>query len=84
MLEINPNFRRGFTFAGWIPQVLPNRNWMYSLPSLGEPNSPESHEYFMFQAFLAGMEHKSVSNPNPSVGCVIVKNNTIISANCCP
>jgi diaminohydroxyphosphoribosylaminopyrimidine deaminase/5-amino-6-(5-phosphoribosylamino)uracil reductase len=55
---------------------------MYSLPSLGEPNSPESHEYFMYQAFLAGMEHKSVSNPNPSVGCVIVKNNTIISKGC--
>lgn len=70
--------KRGFSFGGWLPHIAPidPNEFQAPFPSEG------SDEYYMFQAFLAGMENGAMANPNPSVGCVIVKNGRILARGC--
>ena len=82
MSEINPNLQAGFSFGGWLPQILPELRSRYPAPSLGLLNTRQTHEYFQFQAFLAGMRNGSIANPNPSVGCVIVKGLDVLASGC--
>lgn len=79
MAESNYNLQRGFTFGGWLPKIIPELKSQFKPPS---EDNPYSDEFFQFQAFLAGMENASIANPNPSVGCVIVKNKQIIARGC--
>ena len=80
MSEINLNLQPGFTFGGWLPHIISGEEPSFSL----EDNSQLSKfkEFFQIKAFLAAMKYASLANPNPSVGCVIVKNNQIISSGC--
>ena len=82
MIEINPNLQQGFSFGGWLPKIIPELQANFKPPYEDNSNSPQSDEFFQFQAFLAGMENASIANPNPSVGCIIVKNNRIIASGC--
>jgi diaminohydroxyphosphoribosylaminopyrimidine deaminase / 5-amino-6-(5-phosphoribosylamino)uracil reductase len=76
--------KKGFTFGGWLPSIIPS---LENEPShfqieLSNQSCIYSDEYWLFQAFLESMKNASISNPNPSIGCVIVKNNKIISNGC--
>lgn len=76
--------KKGFTFGGWLPSIIPdlqNSSTYFQLNYLN-PNGTYTDEYWLFQAFLESMKNASISNPNPSVGCVIIKNNNIISNGC--
>nr|BFD31341.1 bifunctional diaminohydroxyphosphoribosylaminopyrimidine deaminase/5-amino-6-(5-phosphoribosylamino)uracil reductase RibD [Pigmentibacter ruber] len=71
--------KAGFSFGGWIEEIVN--------PDKGNDLIPEgittfSDEYYLFKAFLSGMKNSCIANPNPSVGCIIVKNNKIISYGC--
>jgi diaminohydroxyphosphoribosylaminopyrimidine deaminase/5-amino-6-(5-phosphoribosylamino)uracil reductase len=79
MSEINLNLQRGFVFGGWLPEIVSE---IHNIRNFINDNVGYEKEYFQFQAFLSGMENAAISNPNPSVGCVIVKNNQIISTGC--
>lgn len=72
---------KGFTFGGWLPSILsaPHPE-IATAAQLGQYD--EHDQKFMFQAFLAGMKNASIANPNPSVGCVIVKDNKILAEGC--
>lgn len=72
--------KKGFTFGGWLPSIIPNLEDISNYSQL-EPCA-YSDEYWLFQAFLESMKNASIANPNPSVGCVVVKNNKIISSGC--
>jgi len=65
----------GFTFAGWLEKLFDNNDQKVAF-------SDSMDTYFMFQALLASMENGFISSPNPSVGCVVVKDNKIISRGC--
>ena len=72
--------KKGFTFGGWLPAIVPDQeldNHEFINHSLAK-----SEEEFLFNAFLESMKNTSIANPNPSVGCVIVKNNKVISSGC--
>lgn len=45
-------------------------------------NSQENHTYFMKLALRQAIKNLGNTKDNPSVGCVITKNNTVISAGC--
>lgn len=72
--------KSGFTYGGWLEQILApeNKEQSFIISNLQK----NSDNYFLFHAFLESMKQASYANPNPSVGCLIVKNNTIISKGC--
>ncbi len=76
--------KKGFTFGGWLPSIIPDleNNSVHYLVDHSLQKGIHNDEYWLFQAILEGMKNASISNPNPSVGCVIVKNNKIISRGC--
>ncbi|KAB8037627.1 bifunctional diaminohydroxyphosphoribosylaminopyrimidine deaminase/5-amino-6-(5-phosphoribosylamino)uracil reductase RibD [Silvanigrella paludirubra] len=78
-LKMSFSLKKGFTFGGWLPHLFPNMENIY--PPLDTTIS-HSDEYWLFRTFLESMKNASISNPNPSVGCLIVKNNNIISSGC--
>lgn len=69
--------KRGFSFGGWVPHIAPICSEEFQ-----DPFPKGSDDDHLFQAFLAGMAEGSIANPNPSVGCVIVKNRHIIGRGC--
>lgn len=71
--------KKGFAFGGWLPSLIPS---MAKTPFPSNDLSLHSDEYWLFQTYLESMENASIANPNPSVGCLIVKNNNIISSGC--
>ncbi|WGL60716.1 bifunctional diaminohydroxyphosphoribosylaminopyrimidine deaminase/5-amino-6-(5-phosphoribosylamino)uracil reductase RibD [Pigmentibacter sp. JX0631] len=71
--------KAGFSFGGWVEQII-NQNKAHE--QLPDGILPFSDEYFLFKAFLSSMENACIANPNPSVGCLIVNNNQIISYGC--
>ncbi len=76
--------KKGFTFGGWLASIIPdleNNSAHYPVDHALQ-NDIHNDEYWLFQALLIGMKNASISNPNPSVGCVIVKNNKLISSGC--
>lgn len=75
-VRLNP----GFGFGGWIPSMVSDSK--FSSASLLSGSEQEKDSYFMFQAFLAGMSKGGASSPNPSVGCVIVKDHVILASGC--
>ena len=80
MPEINDKLQKGFLFGGWLPKIIPDCQSQFQLPY--ENKASYSSDYYQFQAFLAGMDKNSVASPNPSVGCVIVKDNKILAKGC--
>lgn len=72
--------KSGFTFGGWLGSIINTQND----DTLKSDNhlKKNSDEFFLFHAFIESMKNASIANPNPSVGCVVVKNNTIISKGC--
>ncbi len=72
--------KSGFTFGGWLEHIISaeNKNCLSNYNHF----KINSTEFFLFQAFIASMQNASIANPNPSVGCVVVKNNNIISTGC--
>lgn len=82
MNNINPNLKRGFSFGGWLPAIIAELKADFPEPYENNRHLPLSEDFFHFQAFLAGMGKGALANPNPSVGCVIVQNNRIISTGC--
>jgi len=72
--------KKGFTFGGWLPAIVPD--YTQDNPELMNHSLAKREEEFLFNAFLESMRHASIANPNPSVGCVIVKNNIVISRGC--
>jgi diaminohydroxyphosphoribosylaminopyrimidine deaminase/5-amino-6-(5-phosphoribosylamino)uracil reductase len=52
----------GFAFGGWID------------PEAGKNETPGSDRYWMKEALRESFRSVGISNPNPAVGCVIVKN----------
>ncbi|APJ04479.1 bifunctional diaminohydroxyphosphoribosylaminopyrimidine deaminase/5-amino-6-(5-phosphoribosylamino)uracil reductase RibD [Silvanigrella aquatica] len=76
--------KKGFTFGGWLPALIPQYpSYSTMRNDTSHPiENVESDEYGLFQAYLAGIKNASIANPNPSVGCVVIKNNKIISIGC--
>lgn len=72
---------KGFTFGGWLPEIL-SQTESDDLNQISSVGIEDHDRKFMFQAFLAGMKNAAISSPNPSVGCVIVKNNKILATGC--
>jgi len=68
----------GFSLGGWIPAAVPDMPHPPASPRLED----DADKYFMFQAILTSMQNGHISSPNPAVGCVITKNNTIIARGC--
>lgn len=71
---------QGFGFGGWLPLAVSDPQFQRQNPGFDFEHEKDNH--FMFQAFLAGMSKAGISSPNPSVGCVIVKNNVILASGC--
>jgi pyrimidine deaminase RibD-like protein len=64
--------KSGFAFGGRIDRALNEKV---------EPSFPfGTDEYWMEQALLISMNSCGLSPPNPSVGCVLVKNQTAIAS----
>lgn len=66
----------GFTLGGVLNKAVKN-NYISNLGSNSENLSED--EYYMKEAIIEAMSSIGVSNPNPSVGCIIVKNKKIIA-----
>ncbi|MBX9702834.1 MAG: bifunctional diaminohydroxyphosphoribosylaminopyrimidine deaminase/5-amino-6-(5-phosphoribosylamino)uracil reductase RibD [Silvanigrellaceae bacterium] len=69
----------GFGFGGYFPKTLPDCPEIQKKIILPPENTPA---WWMFQALLVSMENLSTAAPNPSVGCVIVKNGRQIAHGC--
>lgn len=63
-----------FSLAGYIPRttVMSGAKAITSIPS-------QEDSYWMAQALIVGMDSIGLAEPNPSVGCVIVRNGAVIA-----
>ena len=59
--------KQDFALGGYLPRTLPNFNSPNPFPKGND-------EYWMFEALLEAMSAVGISLPNPTVGCVFVKN----------
>ncbi len=71
------SLKPGFSFGGHLQRLYPEENLSRETVFL-----ENSDEYWMTQALSKSMENGCAANPNPSVGCVVVSNNNIISSGC--
>ncbi|WP_186647424.1 bifunctional diaminohydroxyphosphoribosylaminopyrimidine deaminase/5-amino-6-(5-phosphoribosylamino)uracil reductase RibD [Fluviispira vulneris] len=71
------SLKPGFSFGGVLQKLYPEENLTRQ-----EIILENSDEYWMAQALSKSMENGCAANPNPSVGCVVVLNNKIISSGC--
>ncbi|WP_161597680.1 bifunctional diaminohydroxyphosphoribosylaminopyrimidine deaminase/5-amino-6-(5-phosphoribosylamino)uracil reductase RibD [Fluviispira multicolorata] len=69
--------RSGFSFGGALSMLFPADKIKNEQSFL-----ENTDEYWMSKALVKSMENASIANPNPSVGCLIVKNNELISSGC--
>lgn len=69
----SPLLKPGFTAGGWLPDVLPK-----NVIQLSHENFSED-EKWMKRALCYAMQSVGITNPNPAVGCVIVKDGKLIS-----
>ena len=60
-----------FSIGGYIDAILNE--------SFDNPYAYHSDEYWMFQALIESMQEVGKSSPNPTVGCVYVKNNHLVT-----
>lgn len=67
----------GYGFGGVINYTLPNNTNIQNDIPLTKDN-PNDH-YWMRQALITSMSKVGISPPNPTVGCVLVKNNRMIA-----
>ncbi len=74
----------GFGFGGRIDRTLPAASAAYEAPSLPgialAGSSTEADRHWMAQALAQAMTAIGRSNPNPSVGCVLVRDGRCIAA----
>ncbi len=69
----------GWTLGGYLPFTLKREDASELVFSNAFSNEDER---WMFAALLEGMKGCGISNPNPSVGCVLVKDGKQIASGC--
>jgi diaminohydroxyphosphoribosylaminopyrimidine deaminase/5-amino-6-(5-phosphoribosylamino)uracil reductase len=69
----------GFGLGGIFLRTLDSNFDIRTAKNLVATITPESHEYWMAYALQVSMNAVGWSAPNPAVGCVIVKNKTVIA-----
>jgi len=67
----------GFCFGGVLSKTVPLELRDEVTPWI--PEKEQNDRYWMQQALLASMNSVGISNPNPTVGCVIVRNGVEIA-----
>lgn len=71
----NQIMRTGYGMGGFLPHAIG-----VGQKDLGVmPPRMDSHEYWMNQALLSAMNGVGISSPNPTVGCVIVKDQRMLA-----
>lgn len=69
-----------YGFGGFLPDILPQE--FAAPPSPGEAAFAGSDEDWMREALRASMEGCGKASPNPSVGCVVVKDGREVARGC--
>lgn len=86
MIEGNLHLTHGFACGGWLPHIVPQwaqqqqQSFGFLSPTVPPHSTPQDH--FALQAFVAGMRYGGTASPNPSVGCVVVKDGQILASGC--
>lgn len=72
-----PVLRSGFGAAGILCETVSPR-WRDAVPGFRPPAVED--EFWMMQALRTAMSSAGLPNPNPTVGCVFVRNGTLLSS----
>lgn len=71
-----------FTCGGFLPRTLSDSARLAAdFPEVSNPfdSKKQTDLHYMFEAYLKAMEGVGITAPNPTVGCVIVKDATVLS-----
>lgn len=74
-----PFLSQGFGLGGWLPKTIAAPTDKVALANLSFQLKQGSDDFWMAHALCEAMKGIGRSAPNPSVGCVFVKNNQIIA-----